>query len=142
MSNSPSRHNSRRVALARLFAKKFQGEPFQNDAEMLSEAYGVTDYDLEHTEAILKGVEEHQAEIDELVTRFAPEWAIDQIDLVDLSCLRIAFYELLFQTQEVPMKVVIDEAIELAKEFGGENSGGFVNGVLGSYVREKEEVPK
>ncbi len=77
-------------------------------------------------------------EIDELICRSAPQWPLEQINRVDLAILRLAIYELVFVKKE-PLKVVIDEAVELAKEFGSESSPSFVNGVLGNIVNKEDE---
>lgn len=73
-------------------------------------------------------------DIDKIITKFAPEWETDKIYKADLAILRLAIYELAFAKTE-PLKVVIDEAIELAKEFGNETSPSFINGVLGAYLK-------
>ena len=88
---------------------------------------------------IVKGVIEHLPEIDTLIARVAPEWPIEQIAIVDRNILRIGLYELLHADKnEVPSKVAINEAIELAKNYGGQNSSRFANGVLGTVYREME----
>ena len=87
---------------------------------------------------IVLGIEENQSKIDEILVPAAPEWPIDQISLVDLVILRMGVYELLF-TNDVPPKVAINEAVELAKAFGGENSSKFVNGVLGTVFRASDK---
>lgn len=76
-----------------------------------------------------------QSEIDSIIIDNAPKWPIDKINRVDLCVLRLAIYELLY-TQKVPYKVIIDEAVELAKDLGAESSGPFVNGVLGSTIKK------
>src|SRR3989344_5935379 len=81
---------------------------------------------------LVKGVIDHQEEIDAIIRKSAPEWPLEQIALVDRNALRVGLYELLFADRaEVPPKVAINEAIELAKNYGGPNSGKFINGVLG-----------
>lgn len=81
--------------------------------------------------------------IDEIIEKAAPDWPIDKISIVDRNILRLGLYELLFgDRKEVPPKVAINEAIELAKTFGGENSGKFVNGVLGAVYKEIGEPGK
>ncbi len=80
------------------------------------------------------GLTKHLEDIDQVITVSAPEWPIPQIAQVDLAILRLAIFELLFD-DEVPPKAVINEAVELAKSFGGENSSKFVNGVLGTVFR-------
>lgn len=83
------------------------------------------------------GVLEHQLQIDDIIIKSAPEWPLNQITIVDRNVLRIGIYELLFGDKEqVPPKVAINEAIELAKGYGGDSSGRFVNGVLGTIFRE------
>ncbi|MFA5053425.1 MAG: transcription antitermination factor NusB [Parcubacteria group bacterium] len=94
------------------------------------------------------GVVSKMAEIDEIIKKAAPEWPLEQIAMIDRNILRIGLYELLFANrEEVPPRVAINEAIELAKAYGGLNSGRFVNGVLGTVYREigepdKDEKPK
>jgi len=88
---------------------------------------------------IAKGVIENIKEIDEIIKRVAPEWPINQIAIVDRNVLRIGLYELLHaDPAEVPPKVAINEAIEIAKNYGGQNSPKFINGVLGTVYRELE----
>lgn len=92
---------------------------------------------------LLEGIVAKQPQIDQLIEKAAPEWPIYQIAAVDRNVLRIGLYELLFSDyKETPPKVAINEAIELAKTFGGENSGKFVNGVLGTIYRELGEPGK
>jgi len=81
---------------------------------------------------LVKPILENQAQIDALIQKCAPEWPLDQINRIDLAILRLAVHELLFS--KTPYKVVIDEAVELAKEYGSENSAKFTNGVLGSVL--------
>ncbi|HCR42314.1 TPA: transcription antitermination factor NusB [Patescibacteria group bacterium] len=99
------------------------------------------DFDERNTAFINKiatGVQTHLVEIDEIITISAPEWPIPQIAQVDLSILRLAIFELLFD-DEVPPKAVINEAVELSKAFGGENTSKFVNGVLGTVYRNSQK---
>ncbi|MDP3999504.1 MAG: transcription antitermination factor NusB [bacterium] len=92
---------------------------------------------------LVKGVAEHRKEIDKIISKAAPEWPLEQIAIIDRNCLRIGLFELLFADRnEVPPKVAINEAIELAKNYGGPNSGKFVNGVLGTIYREIGEPGK
>ncbi|HUZ93058.1 MAG TPA: transcription antitermination factor NusB [Candidatus Paceibacterota bacterium] len=86
---------------------------------------------------ILKGIMDHLKEIDNVITKAAPEWPLDKIAIIDRNILRIGLYELLYADQnEVPSKVAINEAIEVAKNYGGPNAARFVNGVLGTIYRE------
>ena len=86
---------------------------------------------------LVTGVIQQLGNIDKIIEKAAPEWPIDQISIIDRNVLRIGLYELLYSDKTaVPPKVAINEAIELAKSFGGENSGKFINGVLGTVYRE------
>ena len=86
---------------------------------------------------IVKGVIEHLAEIDKIIEKAAPDWPLPKIAIVDRNVLRIGLYELLYaDKKEVPPKVAINEAIEIAKNYSGPNSPKFVNGVLGTIYRE------
>lgn len=90
---------------------------------------------------ILKGIIDHLKEIDDLISKSAPEWPINKIAIIDRNVLRIGIYELLWaDPNEVPPKVAINEAIEMAKNYGGINSSKFINGVLGSIYKEKEKL--
>lgn len=92
---------------------------------------------------LVKGIIEHIDELDSIITKAAPEWPIEQIAIIDRNALRIGLYELLFaDPNEVPPKVAINEAIEIAKNYGGPNSGKFINGVLGTVYKQLEESKK
>lgn len=91
--------------------------------------------DKPFVEKLIKGVLDHHKELDDLIVHYAPQWPLEQITLVDRNVLRIGVYELKFNP-DIPAKVAINEAIELAKTFGGESSGKFVNGVLGAIYRD------
>jgi N utilization substance protein B len=109
-------------------------------------APGLTDYSF--LTALAESILKKRPELDDIIQKAAPEWPIDKISVVDRNILRLGLYELLFaDREEVPAKVAINEAIELAKTFGGENSGKFINGVLGSVYKElgepgKDSAPK
>lgn len=86
---------------------------------------------------IITGVVKQLANLDKIIEKAAPEWPINQITIVDRNILRIGLYELIYSNkEEVPPKVAINEAIELGKSFGGESSGKFINGVLGTVFKE------
>ena len=84
---------------------------------------------------IVKDIKLHLEEIDKIIKESAPAWPIDNLNKIDLAILRLAVYELKYD--KIPPKVAIDEAVELAKEYGSENSSSFVNGVLGTIFSEK-----
>lgn len=96
----------------------------------------------EHFNDLSKNVEDNQEEIDKIIEKSAPEWPLEQINKIDIAILRLAIYELLYQP-DTPTKVIIDEAIEIAKKYGGESSGSFINGALASALKltNREEKP-
>jgi len=136
------RHLSRELALQSLFSKDFQvnrDSVIDFDVSELSALDEIDTYNEELYKTLIEGVPENQKQIDEIITKYAPQWPISQMKLVDLQILRISIYEG-FIAAITPPKVAIDEAIELAKEFGGDSSSKFVNGVLGAiYEQQKHE---
>lgn len=141
-----NRHLSRTVAMQSLYEWDFNGSKADLDAvtrrNVNNFAPGLSDTEFIFT--LIKGVCDHQVEIDALIEKTAPEWPIDQTTIIDRNILRIGIYELQY-AKAVPPKVAINEAVELGKTFGGESSGKFVNGVLGTLYRQMEErgeVPK
>ncbi len=136
------RHLSRELALQTLFSKDFNGTRegiVEFTVSDLSTIDDISSYSEELYFSIVNGVKERATEIDEMITKFAPQWPVSQMKLVDLQILRIAIYEG-FLEKITPPKVAIDEAIEIAKEFGGDTSSKFVNGVLGAiYEINKKE---
>jgi N utilization substance protein B len=93
--------------------------------------------DSNFTFQLIKGIQENLDGINKIITKYAPEWPLQQITVVDRNILRIGVFELLY-APDIPPKVAINEAIELAKTFGGESSGKFVNGVLGAIFKDLE----
>jgi len=93
--------------------------------------------DLEFIDQTIEGILKKQKDIDSQISKAAPEWPLEQISLIDKTILRIAIFELLF-TEDIPPKVAINEAVELGKTFGGQNSSKFINGVLGTVYRGSE----
>lgn len=134
------RHLAREIALQTLFSEDFYKEKTLNVETFspgdLTVIDDIEEYDKKLCVKILNGVREMRAEIDSLIVEFAPQWPISQMKLVDLQILRIAIFEGLL-TDTTPPKVAIDEAIELAKIFGGDASDKFVNGVLGAIYEKK-----
>lgn len=95
------------------------------------------DVDMDYLKTTVEGTAAFVDEVDQLIAAAAPEWPLDQISVIDKSILRIAGFELLKST-DIPPKVAINEAVELAKTFGGENSSKFINGVLGTLFRNSD----
>jgi len=130
------RHRARVAALQALFEIDCAGhKPAIVITRRLEDA-GLPEAGDAFARYLVQGVSEHQEALDELIGRYAPEWPVDQIAIVDRNVLRIAILELLYY-DDTPTKVAINEAVELAKEFGSDSSGRFVNGVLGSLVAKE-----
>lgn len=157
-----NRHLSRSIVLQSLYEWDFNN--FRNTKKM-DGLYGIKDVkknpvlekivihnidkfgpgmeDASFVWKIVQGIVERLEKIDVILGKGAPEWPIEQIAFIDRNVLRIGIYELLFvNREEVPPKVAINESIELAKTFGGESSGKFINGVLGTIYREIGEPMK
>jgi N utilization substance protein B len=140
-----NRHLGRIVALQSLYEQDFRTEAKDSTLDILEilsrniARYQETIDDVDFIKQLVRGVLEHQVELDATIQPLAPEWPIDQIARMDRVVLRIGAYELMY-AKDVPPKVVINEAVELAKAFGGENSSKFINGVLGSLLRQQTEV--
>ena len=143
-----NRHLGRMIALQTLYEYEFRvqsEDKWANSSEILKrnlERYKSSIDDFSFIESLVNGVVELQSKLDEQLTPLAPEWPIEQISRIDRTVLRLGLYELLYSKEKVPHKVVINEAVELAKSFGSDNSGKFVNGVLGTAYRTLvEESP-
>lgn len=133
-----NRHLSRTIAMQTLFAWDFNEKDSNNLDSLLKENFeqfapGFDDHGF--TQSLVRGVLDNLAEIDKFIIKYATEWPLDQITTVDRNVLRLGIYELIFD-QNIPAKVAINEAIEIAKAFGGDASGKFVNGVLGAIFKE------
>jgi len=141
-----NRHLSRSIVMQSLYEWDFKGknpDQLEQVIERNIKEYGPGLEDAEFIWKLIKGVIKHSPQIDKIIEKSAPEWPLEQITIIDRNVLRIGLYELLFgDRQEVPPKVAINEAIELAKTFGGESSGKFINGVLGTVYREIGEPGK
>jgi N utilization substance protein B len=141
-----NRHLARSIILQTLFEWDFNGRQTSNLSEDLIRNTHEFGPGLEvdsFMESLLKLTLDRQEAIDEIISKAAPDWPLDKISIVDRNVLRIGLAELIFSNKdEVPPKVAINEAIELAKTFGGEKSGKFVNGVLGAVYKEMGEPGK
>lgn len=141
-----NRHLSRSIVLQSLFEWDLNALERKAVQEVLSRnvaEFAPNKTDLPFMDKLLDGVMAKQSELDLVIEKAAPEWPIDRISPVDRNILRLGLYELLFADRgEVPAKVAINESIELAKQFGGDNSSRFVNGVLGAVYKEIGEPGK
>lgn len=140
---SANRHLGRIVALQTLYEADFRKECQDSTLDLQEvlnrniDRYRDTIDDTDFVKQLVQGVYKKQQEIDDIIRPIAPEWPIEQIAKIDRVVLHIGIYELLYNNG-TPPKVAINEAVELAKAFGGDNSSKFINGVLGTVLRNKE----
>src|SRR3989344_3163533 len=146
-----NRHLSRSVVLQTLFEWDFRTlsrEDARSALKRIAEEFAQNGSDMPFMEELLLGLIDRQGDLDLVIEKAAPEWPLSRIAPVDRNILRLGLYELLFANRDkVPAKVALNEAIELGKAFGGDNSGRFINGVLGAVYKElgepgKDEVSK
>lgn len=141
-----NRHLSRSIVLQTLFEWDFAVDKDRIPEEILErniEEFGPGLNDSLFMNELFLGIIKKKSIIDEIIEKAAPDWPIDKISMIDRNILRLGLYELLFgDHKEVPPKVAINEAIELGKSFGGENSSRFINGVLGGVYKEIGEPGK
>lgn len=136
-----NRHLGRIVALQSLYELDFRVEVQEKDLDKAAvlqrniDRYSEVVEDKAFIKSLVEGVLENQKELDEIIQPIAPDWPLDQIARIDRTVLRIGVYELKFN-QKIPAKVVINEAVELAKSFGSDNSSKFINGVLGTAYKQ------
>ena len=137
-----NRHLSRSIVLQSLFELDFRSSPLARLPLILDkniDEFGPGLTDRAFVDVLAHGVAGKRSALDQLIVKAAPEWPIDQITIVDRNVLRMGLFELLYENkEEVPPKVAINEAIEVAKKYGGESSGKFVNGVLGSVYKDMQ----
>ncbi len=136
------RHTARKVALSTAYCMLQQEGNLESCLDLSVENLQLEPetWDKALTQEILTGITTHKEKIDQVIQDSAPQWPLDKIFKIDLVIMQMAVFELLFNKVEAtkaPPKVIIDEAIELAKEFGNETSSKFVNGVLGSILEDK-----
>jgi len=145
-----SRHIARSIAMQTLFEWDFNAKDQTELANIMDrniKEFGVGIDEVDFIHKTIKGVVDNIEEIDKIIAKYAPQWPLNQITVVDRNVLRIGVYELKIDKKEIPPKVAINEAIELAKNYGGPTSGKFVNGVLGAIFNdmkgdEDKEVEK
>jgi N utilization substance protein B len=129
---------ARRQARIAAFQALFEEDAVHHGAQSVllreAESAGLTPDQLEFAKLLIEGVETHRERIDREIALAAPNWPANQLAIVDRNVLRIAIFEILFAQSGGPLKAAINEAIELAKRYGGETSSKFVNGVLGTIA--------
>jgi N utilization substance protein B len=138
-----SRHLSRSIVMQSLYEWDFYGRKQDSLNKILErniKDFGPGLEDLDFVRRLADEVVKHLKDLDKIIEKAAPEWPISQIPIIDRNVLRLGLYELLYANkEEVPPKVAINEAIELAKTFSGKTSGKFVNGVLGTVYKQLEK---
>ena len=120
--------------MKRLYAETVGGTDTIEDALEQTERH-MSDEDMQFSDRLYEGVHAHVEKIDQMIESYAKDWSITRIAKVDLSILRIAVYELLYESN-IPQGETVNEAVELAKLFGGDRSPGFVNGILGAIAKD------
>ncbi len=135
-----TRHQARKIALSTIFCATHEDNHPEKCKELSTKLYDFKDngWDKSLEEDIVKGTLENKDKIDPIIEECASQWPLDKIFKIDLIILEMAIYELIIK-QKTPNKVIIDEAVELAKEFGNDTSSSFVNGVLGTILENKEK---
>lgn len=137
-----ARHLSRSIAMQSLYEWDFYDPKDQNIDEIVEKnilEFGAGLGEDQFARNLVKGVMENKVALDQIIVKTAPEWPLEQINILDRNILRIGLYELIYENkEEVPPKVAINESIELAKNFGGESSRKFINGVLGTVYKEMD----
>lgn len=134
---SVNRHLSRIVVMQSLYEWDFRPESSIQDIVSRNIKNFEKDVDKEYTIQTIEGVKSRVEEIDKKMIEVAPDWPIEQVALIDKAILRLSIFELLYN-MDIPPKVVINEAVEIAKTYGGENSSKFINGVLGTIYRQSD----
>ena len=136
-----NRHLSRTIAMQSLFAWDFNGQGAEGLDDIVLENFNnfaPNFNDGGFVMELIDGVRDHLEEIDDYIRKYATEWPLEQITVVDRNVLRIGIYEILY-SPTIPPRVAINESIEIAKAFGGNSSGKFINGVLGAIFKDLPE---
>lgn len=131
-----SRKIAREVAMKLLYERQFLGKEQKESIDILEQEFELIDSDKKYLYDVLAGTENYEKEIDEIISKYAKGWTINRIAKVDLSILRLSLYEIMYR-DDIPPGVSINEAVELAKKYGNEKSGSFINGILGSFIRDR-----
>lgn len=134
-----NRHLSRMITMQTLYEHEFRPNSVLTEIQKRNIEEYKNDVDESFVNFLINGVMQNADSINNEIVKSAPEWPIEQISLIDKSILRIAIFELLYSVN-VPPKVAINEAVELSKQFGGENSSKFINGVLGTVYDNNEKA--
>lgn len=135
-----SRRDARTIALRSLFALDFTPDSTPSETvQAMAEEEDIRDTrkkDLSYATQLVEGTREHLTDIDETLNSLAKEWTVERMAAIDRNLLRMASYEMYYQEEPVPPAVVINEAVELAKGYGSDDSPAFINGMLGALVKK------
>ena len=131
------RRRAREIALQVLYQREFNRMEFQEVLNLFWNNFEVLKGARNFSERIIRGIEQHQEDLDRIIEQYSSNWKIDRMAHVDRNILRIAVYELLY-CDDIPPKVAINEAIDIGKKYGSEDSGAFINGVLDKVKSEEK----
>lgn len=132
------RHLSRVVAMQTLFEYTMRGNDLPKIIHYNQEVFATKIQDIKFLEELVFGVQKNRKEIDAKIEKYAPQWPVKKLAIIDRVVLEIGFFELMF-AKETPHPVIINEAVDVAKVYGDENSGSFINGVLSSASKDMEK---
>ncbi|MBE6059487.1 MAG: transcription antitermination factor NusB [Clostridium sulfidigenes] len=132
-----NRRKSREIATGLIFEMSINKESYVDIIENFREntEEKIEDIDFEYVIRVLKGVSENEAQINETITKYLVKWKLERLPKMNLAILKMATYEILFD-EDIPNKVTINEAIELAKRYGDDNAPSFINGVLNNLIKK------
>ena len=134
------RRKAREMALQALYQSELTGDRILEMFSLLCENFEVNKKSIPYARSLIRGVSDHWDEINGLIERYASNWRIDRMSLVDRNILRLAIYEMFWQ-DDVPSSVVINEAIEVAKRFSTDDAGSFINGILDAINKSGVKEP-
>lgn len=132
------RRASREIAMKLLYQLEIQRDDREEQIQSVLEENEVTKNDKEYILGVLEGVSENVAYLDKIIDKYSKGWKLDRISKVDLSILRLSIYEVSFRN-DIPVSVSVNEAVELAKRYSGEEAGAFINGILGKVSKLREQ---
>lgn len=135
-----SRRKAREIAVQALFQLDFNQVNTETAMEaVLDEHAGISEGAKQYAQKLVTGTQQSLGEIDTIIASASTEWKLDRMAAVDRNIARVAIYEMKFGEEQLPPNVAINEAVEMAKTFGSEDSSRFINGILGSLVKKKSQ---
>jgi N utilization substance protein B len=129
------RSTARKLAMQILYEAEVGGEEMEKAFDHVTSGEKYLEETKKFAKHLAGGTWKHKSEIDKIIEKRAVDWAFERIGKVDLSILRLALFELIYE-KDTPSAVIVDEAVELAKKFSGEEASGFINGILGAYLKK------